>query len=93
LSLENREKSRSVAQTVAPRSRKQPKLWKLRAAACLARLRGGQGRRAEARDPLAPVYLWFTEGFDTPDLKDARVLLTKSRAADNNDLKIAEFIL
>jgi len=36
---------------------------------------GDQGRRAEARDLLAPVYGWFTEGFDTPDLKDAKALL------------------
>jgi hypothetical protein len=35
----------------------------------------GQGRRAEACDPLAPVYGWFTEGFDTADLQDATVLL------------------
>ena len=48
------------------------KLWELRAAASLARLRRDQGRRAEARDLLAPVYGWFTEGFDTPDLKEAR---------------------
>ena len=41
------------------------KLWELRAAASLARLRRDQGRRAEARDLLAPVYGWFTEGFDT----------------------------
>jgi predicted ATPase len=47
----------------------------LRAATSLARLWGDQGRRAEARDLLAPVYGWFTEGFDTPDLKDARALL------------------
>ena len=40
-----------------------------------ARLRRDQGRRAEARDLLAPVYGWFTEGFDTPDLKDAKALL------------------
>jgi predicted ATPase len=51
------------------------KLWELRAAASLARLRRDQGRRAEARDLLAPVYGWFTEGFDTPDLKDAKALL------------------
>jgi len=47
----------------------------LRAATSLARLWGDQGRRAKARDLLAPVYGWFTEGFDTPDLKDARALL------------------
>ena len=51
------------------------KLWELRAAASLARLRRDQCRRAEARDLLAPVYGWFTEGFDTPDLKDAKALL------------------
>ena len=51
------------------------KLWELRAAASLARLRRDQGRRAEARDLLAPVYGWFTEGFDTADLKEAQALL------------------
>ena len=51
------------------------KLWELRAAVSLARLRRDQGRRAEARDLLAPVYGWFTEGFDTPDLKEAKALL------------------
>jgi predicted ATPase len=51
------------------------KLWELRAAASLARLRRDQGRRAKARELLAPVYGWFTEGFDTPDLKEARALL------------------
>jgi predicted ATPase len=51
------------------------KLWELRAAVSLARLRRDQGRPAEARDLLAPVYGWFTEGFDTPDLKEAKALL------------------
>ena len=51
------------------------KLWELRAAASLARLRRDQGRPAEARDLLAPVYGWFTEGFDTPDLIDAKAVL------------------
>jgi len=51
------------------------KLWELRAAASLARLRCDQGRNTEASDILAPVYGWFTEGFDTPDLKDAKALL------------------
>ena len=51
------------------------KLWELRAAASLARLRHDQGRDKEARDILAPVYGWFTEGFDTPDLKEATALL------------------
>jgi len=51
------------------------KLWELRAATSLARLWGDQGRRAEARDLLAPIYGWFTEGFDTPVLKEAKTLL------------------
>jgi class 3 adenylate cyclase/predicted ATPase len=51
------------------------KLWELRAAVSLARLRHDQRRRVEARDILAPVYGWFTEGFDTLDLKEAKSLL------------------
>jgi class 3 adenylate cyclase/predicted ATPase len=51
------------------------KLWELRAAASLARLRCDQHRRKEAQDLLAPVYGWFTEGFDTQDLKSAKALL------------------
>jgi class 3 adenylate cyclase/predicted ATPase len=51
------------------------KLWELRAAASLARLRRDQGRHAEACDLLAPVYGWFTEGFDTASLKEAKELL------------------
>ena len=51
------------------------KLWELRAAMSLAQLRGDQGRRTEGRDLLAPVYGWFTEGFDTSDLKEAKALL------------------
>ena len=47
----------------------------LRAATSLARLRREQGRRAEARELLAPIYGWFTEGFDTADLKEAKALL------------------
>jgi class 3 adenylate cyclase/predicted ATPase len=51
------------------------KLWELRATASLAQLRRDQGHRTEARDILLPVYGWFTEGFDTPDLKEAKALL------------------
>ena len=51
------------------------KLWELRAAASLARLWRDQGRRAEVLDLLTPIYAWFTEGFDTPDLKEAKALL------------------
>jgi class 3 adenylate cyclase/tetratricopeptide (TPR) repeat protein len=51
------------------------KSWELRATTALARLWTEQGRRQEARDLLAPVYGWFTEGFDTADLKEAKGLL------------------
>ena len=51
------------------------KSFALRAATSLARLWRNQGKRAEARDLLAPLYAWFTEGFDTGDLKDAKALL------------------
>jgi class 3 adenylate cyclase/predicted ATPase len=49
--------------------------WELRAAMSMARLWRDQGKREEARDLLAPVYNWFTEGFDTLDLKEAKALL------------------
>jgi predicted ATPase len=55
--------------------RQQAKAWELRAALSLARLWQGQGKRAAAYDLLAPVYGWFTEGFDTADLQEARALL------------------
>ena len=51
------------------------KLFQLRASTSLARLWRDQGKRAEARDLLGPIYTWFTEGFDAPDLKDAKALL------------------
>ena len=53
----------------------QAKSWELRAATSLARLWRDQGKRDKARDLLAPVYGWFTEGFDTLDLKQAQTLL------------------
>jgi predicted ATPase len=53
------------------------KLWELRAGVSLARLWRDQNQRTEARDLLAPVYRWFTEGFDTPDLKEAATLLAE----------------
>jgi predicted ATPase len=55
--------------------RQQARSWELRAAMSLARLWQRQGKRAEARDLLAPVYHWFTEGFDTADLQEARAVL------------------
>ena len=63
----------AVARQQAARS------FELRAATSLARLRRDQGRRGEARDVLEPVYGWFTEGLDTPDLRDARELLDELR--------------
>ena len=55
--------------------RQQAKSWELRASMSLARLRCSQGKVREARELLAPVYGWFTEGFDTRDLKEAKALL------------------
>ena len=53
----------------------QAKAWELRAAMSMARLWRDQGKRQQAHDLLAPIYSWFTEGFDTLDLKDAKALL------------------
>jgi predicted ATPase len=58
----------------------QAKSWELRAAMSMARLWRDQGKRDEARDLLAPVYGWFTEEFDTLDLKEARALLDELAA-------------
>jgi predicted ATPase len=55
--------------------RQNAKAWELRATVSLARIRCWQGKRVEAHDLLEPIYGWFTEGFDTPDLKDARAIL------------------
>jgi len=57
--------------------RQQARLWELRAATSLARLKQGLGRNDEARQALTPVYGWFTEGFDTADLKAAKALLDR----------------
>jgi predicted ATPase len=56
-------------------AKQEAKLWELRAAVSLAGLLHDQGKRTEGRDLLAPIYGWFTEGFGTPDLKEASVLL------------------
>jgi predicted ATPase len=62
-------------------SRKQKaKSWELRATTSLARLLDKQGKREEARAMLAEIYNWFTEGFDTADLKDAKALLAELSA-------------
>jgi predicted ATPase len=59
--------------------RQQARSWELRAAMSLSRLWQQQGKHAEARHLLAEVYSWFTEGFDTPDLRQARALLDELR--------------
>ena len=56
----------------------QAKSWELRAAMSLARLWRDQGKVQQARELLAPVYGWFTEGFDTRDLKEAKRCLSSS---------------
>jgi predicted ATPase len=58
----------------------QAKKWELRAAMSMARLWRDQGKVQQARELLAPVYGWFTEGFDTLDLKDAKALLDELHA-------------
>ena len=72
----------AVADIYVPIKRRatQAKSWELRAAMSIARLWRDQGRRDEARELLAPVYGWFTEGFDTLDLKEAKALLDKLHA-------------
>jgi hypothetical protein len=65
----------SRARELAVARAQQAKSWELRAAMNMARLWCDQGKREEARDLLAPVYGWFTEGFDTLDLKEAKALL------------------
>jgi predicted ATPase len=57
--------------------RQQARSWELRTATSLAQLWQWQGKRQEAYELLAPVYGWFTEGFDTKDLLDAKALLTE----------------
>jgi predicted ATPase len=61
--------------SIAIAHKQEVRMWELRAAVSLAHLSRDQGRRAEARELLAPIYGWFTEGFDTPDLKEAKALL------------------
>jgi class 3 adenylate cyclase/predicted ATPase len=65
----------SYHRAIAVAGQQSAKIWELRAANSLARLWQNLGKRAEARDLLAPIYGWFTEGFDTPVLQDAKALL------------------
>jgi hypothetical protein len=73
------EAERCFRQAMAVAQAQGTKLWELRAAMSLARLWRDQGRPAEAHEVLAPVHDWFTEGFDTIDLKHARALLEELR--------------
>jgi class 3 adenylate cyclase/tetratricopeptide (TPR) repeat protein len=70
----------SFQRGLAVARRQEAKLIQLRAATGLARLRRHVGKRTEARDLLAPIYGWFTEGFDAPDLKEAKSLLEELTA-------------
>jgi len=65
---------------VAIAREQQAKSWELRAATSMARLWRDQGKRDEAHDLLAPIYGWFTEGFNTLDLKEAKALLDELHA-------------
>ena len=65
----------SFDRALAVARQQQAKSWELRAAMSLARLWRDQGKVQQARELLAPVYGWFTEGFDTRDLKEAKALL------------------
>jgi predicted ATPase len=66
---------RYFERALAVARQQQAKSWELRAAMSLARLWRDQGKVQQAREQLAPVYGWFTEGFDTRDLKEAKALL------------------
>jgi predicted ATPase len=68
-----------LQQALAVARRQQARSWELRAALSLARLWQRQGQRAAASELLAPIYAWFTEGFDTADLREARALLADLR--------------
>jgi predicted ATPase len=75
-SLDNQAEAEACfQQAISIAQSQQAKSWELRAATSLARLWQQQGKRQEAHDLLAPVYNWFTEGFDTLDLQDAKALL------------------
>ena len=69
------EAERALRARARGRSGSKAKSWELRAAMSLARLWRDQGKVQQARELLAPVYGWFTEGFDTRDLKEAKALL------------------
>jgi predicted ATPase len=76
------EAERCFSQALEIARHQQAKSLELRAAVSLSRLWQQQGKRAEAYELLAPIYGWFTEGFDTADLQEAQALLEALRARD-----------
>ncbi len=77
LSLEVDKAESYFERALAIAQEQQAKSWELRVAMSMARLWRDQGRRRQARDLLAPVHGWFTEGYDTLDLKQAEILLAE----------------
>jgi predicted ATPase len=71
------QKRKFISSALSVARAQQAKSWELRAAMSMARLWRDQGKREEARELLAPIYNWFTEGFDTLDLKEAKALLNE----------------
>jgi predicted ATPase len=78
-----REAEASFQQALAVARQQEVKSWELRAATSLARLWQRQDKRDEARALLAPIYGWFTEGFDTAALLEAKDLLAELAKADH----------
>ncbi len=75
------EAERTYRESLDKARRQLAKTHELRTATSYARLLQSRGRKREALDLLAPVYNWFTEGFDTRDLKEAKALLDELKAA------------
>jgi predicted ATPase len=75
---------RRFERALAIARQQQGKSWELRAVMSLARLWRSQGKVQQARELLAPVYGWFTEGFDTRDLKEAKALLEELASYSGN---------
>ena len=85
-SPESQAAEESYQQAIRVAQAQHAKGWELRAAIALARLWQSQGKTREAHDLLVPVYDWFTEGFDTADLKEAKALLEawRTQGSDTN---------
>ena len=78
--LVNAMRRTAISRRIEDARKQSAKSFELRATTSLARLLEKQGRREEARAMLADIYDWFTEGFDTADLKDAKTLLNQLNA-------------